>query len=250
MSVPYNRQTLIEWAKTKLGHPFIKIDVADEQIDDRVDEALQFYREFHGDGSIRDYYKHQITEEDKVNGYITLPDDVLQVIRVLAQPSLANWGGMFSFSYQFFLNDFYRPGGIGLGGNISNYDITMQYLSLIDHFFNQAKGIRFNRHENKLKINMRWETVVIGSYIIVECYRYLDTSLYPKLWNDMWFKDYVYCLIKLQWGENLIKYADFTLPGGIKLNANKIYDEAVKMKEMLEKKAEEKYQYPVDFFVG
>lgn len=245
-----SRQALIDWCKRKLGFPVINIRVADEQISDRVDEALQFYREYHGDGSIRDYYKHQVTEVDIANQYIVLPDDLLQVIRVLSQPSLANWGGMFSFTYQFFLNDFYRPGGIGLGGNMSNYDITMQYLQLIDHFFNQEKSIRFNRHENKLKININWATVRVDSYFIIECYRYLDPSMYTKIWNDMWFKQYVCCLIKLQWAQNLSLYNDVALIGGVKYNATKMYDEAYAEKVKLEKEAEEKYQYPVDFLIG
>jgi hypothetical protein len=250
MSIPTSRQTLIEWCLRRLGHPVITINVADEQIQDRVDEALQYFREFHGDGTIRDYYKHQVTQQDIDRQYIDLPDEVLQVVRVLTQPALANWGGMFSFTYQFFLNDFYRPGGIGLGGNISNYDITMQYLQLIDHFFNQEKSIRFNRYEDKLKINVNWETVEVDSYFIVECYRYLDPTQYPKLWNDIWLKSYLTALIKLQWGENLKKYSDVSLIGGVKLNADKIFEEALREKEELEKSVEEKWQTPADFMMG
>jgi len=234
----------------KLGHPVITINVADEQIQDRVDEALQYYREFHGDGTIRDYYKHKITQTDINNQYIDLPDDILSVIRVLTQPALANWGGMFSFTYQFFLNDFYRPGGIGLVGNMSNYAITMSYLQMIDHFFNQEKSIRFNRHEDKLKINVSWDSVEVDSYFIVECYRYLDPAEYPKLWNDIWLKQYLTCLIKLQWGDNLKKYSDVSLIGGVKLNADRIYDDAMKEKEALEKSVEEKWQTPADFMMG
>ena len=250
MSIPNSRQTLIEWCLRRLGHPVITINVADEQIQDRVDEALQYYREFHGDGAIRDYYKHPVTQQDLVNQYIVLPDDILTVVRVLTQPALANWGGMFSFTYQFFLNDFYRPGGIGLGGNLSNYDITMQYLQLIDHFFNQEKSIRFNRHEDKLKINVNWDTVQVGSYFIIECYRYLDPDQYPKLWNDIWLKQYLTALIKLQWGENLKKFSDVSLIGGVKLNADKIYLEALEEKKDLEKSVEEKWQLPPDFMMG
>jgi hypothetical protein len=250
MSIPNSRQEIIEWCLRRLGHPVITINVADEQIQDRVDEALQYYREFHGDGTVRDYYKHKVTQQDLDRQYLDLPDEILSVVRVLTQPALANWGGMFSFTYQFFLNDFYRPGGIGLGGNISNYDMTMTYLSLIDHFFNQEKSIRFNRYEDKLKINVNWSTVQLDSYFIIECYRYLDPDQYPKLWNDIWLKSYLTALIKLQWGENLKKYSDVSLVGGVKLNADKIYEEAMKDKELLEKTVEEKWQTPADFMMG
>lgn len=251
MSIPNSRQSLIDYCKRALGHPVINIDVADEQIEDRVDEALHYYREFHGDGVTRDYYKHQVTSLDKSRQYIIIPDEISEVVRVLTAPALANWGGMFSFTYQFFLNDFYRPGGIGLGGNLSNYDITMQYLNLIDHFFNQEKTIQFARNENKLRINIDWDRIVtVGSYFIIECYRIIDPVQNTKMWNDLWLKKYLTTLIKLQWGENLKKYSNVSLIGGVNLNADKIYEEAVREKEILEKQAQDTWQLPIHFMIG
>jgi hypothetical protein len=251
MAIPNSRQSLIDYCKRALGHPVINIDVADEQIQDRVDEALHFYREFHGDGVTRDYYKHKVTALDKQRQYIEIPEEISQIIRVLTAPALANWGGMFSFTYQFFLNDFYRPGGIGLGGNLSNYDITMQYLNLIDHFFNQEKTVHFARNENKLRINIDWNKVVkVDSYFIIECYRIIDPEVHTKMWNDLWLKKYLTALIKLQWGENLKKYSDVSLIGGVKLNADKIYEEAKIEKETLEKQAQDTWQLPIDFMIG
>lgn len=248
---PTSREELIDWCLRRLGQPVIVINVADEQIEDRVDEALQYWREFHGDATVKDYYIHPVTQTDKNNKYITLPTDVLSVTRVLPQPSLANIGGIFNFQYQFFLNDFYRPGGLGLGGNMSNVAITMSYLDLIDFLFNQEKLVRWNRYKNQLNINMDWDTMLeVGSFIVVECQRFIDPDTSPKMWGDYMLKRLTTALIKLQWGENISKFRNVSLPGGVTLNGMEMKREAQEEVAAIRKEMQDTFQDPIDFMVG
>ena len=71
MAKPNSRATYIDYCKRSLGHPVVEINVDDDQVDDRVDEALQFYQEYHSDGILREYLKHQVTKADIDNNYIT-----------------------------------------------------------------------------------------------------------------------------------------------------------------------------------
>lgn len=251
MATPTNRIEFIEYCLRQLGAPVIDINVSPDQIEDRVDEAIQFFREYHSDSTDNDYYVYRIQASDVSNKYVTIPDNIIEVIRVYSSPSLSRFGGLFNFQYQFFLNDFYRPGGMGLGGNLANIDITMQYLDLIDHFFNQEKTVQFNRHLSKLYINIAWGTQLkVDDYIVVQVRRIFDLDANLKVWNDQWLKKYTIALIKRQWGSNLKKFAGVQLVGGVTLKGQELYDEANKEVEDLEAQVKSTWQEPPLFFVG
>lgn len=250
MLIPTSRQDLIEWVFRKLGRPVINVNIADEQAEDRVDEALTMYREFHGDGITRDYLKHQITSQDKINQYLTIPSDIVSINRVFSVPSINNLSGLFNFKYQFYMNDFYRPGGISISGSLSHYDITMTYLSLFDFYFNQQKSIRFNRNTGKLFIDDDWNDFPVGGYLVAEVYMAIDTQTSTKIWSDLWLQQYIVALFKEQWAHNLRFVSDVPLVGGVKINAERLMKEAMDEKKKLEDDLRNKHQLPPRFFIG
>lgn len=250
MANPTTRTEFKDWCLRKLGSPVLTIDVADTQIEDRIDEAIQVFREYHNDATARDFYMHQLSSTNLTNKYITLNGEILDVIRVYTLGSQALSGGMFNFQYQFFLNDVYRPGGVGLGGNLQYFTTTMTYLDLVDHLFNQEKSLQFNRHLNKLYINADWPKLNEGDYICCEVRRIFDVETNTSVWNDQWLKRYAVALLKIQWGENLKKFKPIQLVNQVELNGQVIFDEGMREKELLEEEIKNTWADPPRFFVG
>ena len=239
MAKPRSRQELIDYCLRNLGHPVIQVNVAEEQLDDRVDEALQFFAEFHFDGMDRAFLKYIVTQNDINNGYISLTYDAAVNNKFTQSPGLSGQSqdsvavaetgitqttvniddaiasviGVFHFSqssinmfdvrYQYALNDLYTFGSIEL----VHYTITQQYLSLLQQILSPEKAVRFSRKTRKLYIDMKWQREVKpGDYLIIECYQIIDAKLYPEVYNDMMLKKYVTALFKRQWGANLSKF--------------------------------------------
>jgi hypothetical protein len=279
---PSTRQELIDYCLRKLGHPVIEINVAEEQVEDRVDEALQFYSEYHFDGVEKVYLKYAITQDDINNGYISMTYDASRTFtsspgvsghsegRLQATESGVAAGtyvnmenlitsvtkiwhfsqssiGMFDVRYQYALNDLYAFGSIDL----VNYTVTNQYLSLLRDYLSPEKTVRFSRKQNRLYIDMKWSADVrVGSIIIIEAYRIIDPQVFPEVYNDMFLKQYTTALIKQQWGANLSKFASIPLPGNLILNGPVIYAEATAEVNAMRESMQRMHEGPPEFFMG
>lgn len=244
-----SRETLIDYCLRKLGAPVLEINVDPDQVEDRIDDALQKFKDYHSDGSSRVYLKHQITQQDITNGYITLNDAILYVVRVLPLNSENSSINMFDARYQMYLNDMY---GLNFMGNMAQYFQTQQYISLIDMTMDgSAEIVEFNRHLNQLHLQIDWANdVKIGQFIVVECYRLVDPDTYTDVYNDGFLKKYATALIKQQWGANLIKFEGMQLPGGITLNGRQIFEDAMNEIDKIEEEMQLKYELPPMFIVG
>lgn len=249
MALPASRQNLIDYCLRSLGAPVLEINVDDDQVSDRIDEAIQYYQNFHSDAVIRNFYKHQVTETDFNNRYITLPEQLIYVLRVLPIGAANSSQGIFSVDYQLHLNDLYdlrRP------GNLINYEMTRQYLSLIDMVLNgMDQGIIFSRHMQRLEIECDWpQRIPIGSWVVIECYQTINPDDYVKVYNDQYLKRYATALIKKQWAQNLSKFKNMQLPGGVIIDGAEIMTQAKEELKELELEIRSVWETPVDFYVG
>ena len=275
MAKPNSRQSLIDYCLRKLGAPVLEINVADEQIDDAVDDALQLFHERHFDGVVRTFLKYQITEEDKDRGragpggtgissetavgvttnftwyengnYIQVPDSIIGIEKVFKFDSSSISNGMFSVKYQLFLNDIAFD--LGYQGLLS-YAMTKSYLEDIDFLLTTDKQLRFNKRQNRLYMDIDWASAVSGDYIVLDCYRIINPDDFTNVYNDSFVKLYLTALIKRQWGQNLIKFKGAKLPGGIELNGREIYDDAEKELEDIKKRMLSEYEIPPLDLIG
>ena len=313
-----NREDFIEYCLKKLGKPVVDISVADDQIADRVDDAIQWWQEYHFDGIQRLYMKHKITanhikftadvgssftvgetltgsvsgatcqvydsnEPNKIrtkkfvgtfvvgeavtgsnsgatgvidslfigdiqNGYVAVSDAITSIQRILPIQGDNQSGSMFDITYQIRMNDLYNVSSMSM----IYYTVVQQHLSLIDFTLNTHHSVKFNRKTNKVYVNLEWEKQVNpDQYLIFECYAILDPQEYGKVYDDIFLKRYTTALIKQQWGTNLKKYHGLSLPGGVTLNCQQIYDEATLELKELEDKMQEYWSLPPDaIFVG
>jgi hypothetical protein len=249
MANPTSRQTLIDYCFRSLGAPVIEINIDDDQVSDRIDEAIQFYQNYHVDGVVRNFYKYQVTQTDFNNRYITLPDQLIYVLRVLPIGVSNGTQGIFSVDYQLHLNDLYdlrRP------GNLINYEMTRQYLSLIDMVLNgMDQGIIFSRHMQRLEIECDWPSrIPVGSWVVVECYQTINPDDFIKVYNDQYLKRYATALIKRNWAQNLFKFKGMVLPGGVTIDGSELMAQAKEELKELELEVRSVWQTPVDFYVG
>tara|TARA_R110002153_G_scaffold26825_3_gene83560 strand:+ start:848 stop:1600 length:753 start_codon:yes stop_codon:yes gene_type:complete len=250
MAKPNSRATLIKYCKRALGAPVIEINIDDDQIDDRIDEALQFYQHYHTDATEKVFLKHQVTQTDIDNEYIPITEVVTDVVRVLPiSQSSSISADMFDVKYQMHLNDMYK---LGYMGNILEYVQTQQHMSTVDLLINSDdKRISFNRHRDRLDIVMDWSNEVsVGNFIVIEAYRIVDPDTFTDVYNDYYLKKYATALIKKQWGANLIKFEGMVMPGGVTFNGRQIFDDAVEELLKLEEEVRLNWEQPVDFYVG
>lgn len=241
------REQFIDYCLRDLGAPVVEINVDPDQVEDRIDDAIEYFRLYHYDGIEKVYLKHQITEEDIVNRYITLPESIYGVSRVFPIASGTSTSkSIFDLQYQLRLNDLYDL----TSTSVIYYSMVMSHLALLDLTLNGHPIYRFNRLAQKLYIEESWEmNMPVGTYILVECYRALDPSTVPLVWSDPWLKHYATALIKRQWAANLKKFSGMQLPGGIIIDGNAMYVEAIQEikdleEDMLNKSA------PLEFFLG
>jgi len=249
LSKPTTREEFKNYCLRDLGAPVLEINVDDDQIEDRIEEALEYYHEFHFDGVERYYLKHKITADDITNGYIPIADYIIGVVNIF--PWNGNGGSssdnLFNIQYQLRLNDIWDLSN----STMTYYTQSRSHIAMLDMILNGTKPIRFNRHQNRLHIDMSWaNSVQVDNYIIVECYRALDPTTWSDVWNDMWLKRYAAALIKKQWATNIKKFSGITLPGGVTLDGDKLYDEAVTEIKELEDRAQDTFSLPPDFMVG
>ena len=270
MAEPATREQLKQYALRNLGKPVIEINVDDAQLEDRLDEALQYFSQYHYDGVERVYLKYKLTEADKTrltsntsssatknsestsyeeaNNYLIVPDSVLAVNKIFNLSDKNNMN-MFDVRYQMHLNDIYA---LGFMGSLAEYVMSMQYLDLLDNIIDSDdKQINFDMHKNQLDIFMHWnEEVDVDDFLVVECYRILDPDTYTDVYNDYFLKKYATALIKRQWGQNLLKFEGMQMPGGVTFNGRQLYDDAIVELEQLTEEARLNWEQPVDFYTG
>ncbi len=247
MAVPTSRSEFKEFCLRKLGKPVIEINVDDDQVDDRVDEALAYFWDYHFDGADKEYYKHQITDTDKTNKYITLPENIIGAVNIFdITPMFGGGGDLFNVMYQIALNDMHSLTSFEL----LPYYMMRTHLENIQQMLVGKKPLRYNRHKNQLHIDMNWDYVNEDQWIIVEAYSIVDPETYVNVWKDRWLARYAACLIKQQWGSNLTKFTGMKLPGGIEFNGAKIYDDATAERAELEKEMIYSYSLPVTDMIG
>lgn len=242
------RQGLIDYCLRRLGQPVIEINIDEDQLEERVDDAIEFFQEYHFDGVEKVFLKHKITTDDVTNEYIPMGDPVISVVRVLPLPSFDSFqSGFFNEEYQMRLNDLDNFSG----SSLIHWSMSLRNFSEIEQLFSITPQLLFNRKQNRLYLETNWdEKFNADDYLIIEAYRALDPATYPEVWNDIFVKKYTCALIKRQWGENLKKYTGVVLPGGITLDGKTIYDEAVEEIRLIEEQINLKYELPVDFNVG
>jgi hypothetical protein len=247
MATPTTKAEFKEYCLRKLGKPVIEINVDDDQVDDRVDEALRYWYDYHFDGSERVYYKHAITPTDVVNKYITLPENIIGAVSIfsMGDPSIRS-DDLFNIRYQIALNDLYTLTNVSL----VPYYMVMEHLSLMTELLVGKQPIRYSRHKDRLYVDMDWNTVAIGEFLLVEAYEVVDPEVYTDAYNDRWLQNYATTLIKEQWGSNLTKFTGMTLPGGVQFNGEKIYDDAVAERRKLEDEMISSYSLPVLDMIG
>jgi len=251
MAVPASRQDLIDYAKRRLGDPVLEINIDEDQMEDRVDEALQYYQEFHSDAVYRTFLKHQVTATDVTNEYIPISSNVLYLTRLF--PVSSSFGTSYNFfdiKYQMALNDFADL--TKFAGDLAYYDQLQQYLSLLDTKLNGAPQTTFVRHQERLYIHGEFanKDIKANDYIVAEAYVTIDPQTTTAVYNDMWLKEYVTALFKQQWGQNLIKFEGVQLPGGVTFNGRQLYDDATQEIERLRERIRLEHEMPADFFMG
>ena len=248
MSKPGSRQELADYCLRALGAPVVEINIDDDQLGDRIDEAFQFYREYHSDATIRRYRKHQVTATDVTEEYIDIPETFIHVSRVLPF-QVTGGAGDFNVEYQIMLNDIYDLRG---PNSVLHYAMSQQHLALVDTLFDgKDQTVRFNRHMNRLFIETRWGTdVKAGEFVIIEGYETVDPATFTDVYNDIFLKKYLIALIKRQWGTNLKKFGGLQLPGGVEINGQQIYDEANEEIKEIEEQMQSRYEMPPLDFMG
>ena len=247
MAVPTSRATFKEYCLRKLGKPVIEINVDDDQVDDRIDECIRYYWDYHFDGTEKTYYKHLITDQTKIDKYITLPENIIGAIRIfqIGDPSLRA-SDMFNIRYQIALNDLYQLTTVSL----LPYYMAMQPLGTITELLVGQQPIRYNRHTNKMYVDMDWTKIDVGQFLLIEAYEVIDPDTYTNAWGDRWLQEYTTQKIKYQWGSNLTKFSGLQLPGGVQFNGEKILDDAEKAIEKLEQEMISSYSLPVADMIG
>lgn len=246
--IPATRQELIDYCLRSLGAPVLDINVESTQLEDRIDEAIQFYQEYHSEAIIPTFLKYQIQPIDVTNQYITIPQDMTIVTRVLPFGVSAGAGSnVFDASFRMDLYDAFSSAG----GGLSYYVQTKQYIELINSVFSGLERTRFNRHMNRLYIDVDWsKDISENDWLIIDGYKIVDPASYSDVYNDMFLKRYATALIKRQWGQNLSKFEGMVLPGGIQFSGAKLMDDANAEIRQIEEEVQLKFEAPTDFFMG
>ena len=281
MAKPASRSQFIDYCKRQLGAPVLEINVADEQIEDIVDDAIQYFQERHFDGVAQTYMKYKVTQADIDRGkgpgssgvvglttssatadiagsevqfdytensnYLAIPPSIIGITKIFhfdGSNTITN--NMFSVKYQLFLNDIYYWGATEL----LTYAMTKTYLEDINFLLTTEKQIRFNQRQDRLYLDIDWSSMTEGDYLIIDCFRAMDPTDYTRVWNDSFLKPYATALIKRQWGQNLIKFQGVKLPGGVELNGRQIYDDAQKDLEVIREQMSNMYELPPLDMIG
>ena len=283
MAQPASRQQLIDYCKRQLGAPVLEINVADEQVNDLVDDAVQYFQERHFDGVSQAFLKYKLTQNDVDRGrarggvndptagittttatatidgaamefdweensnYLQVPPEIIGVTKIFHYDGTnAMSSGMFSIKYQLFLNDIYFWGAM----EMLTYNMTRTYLADLEFALTTQKQFRFNQRMDRLYLDVSWSELTPGDYLVIDCFRTLDPNDYARVWNDSFLKKYTTALLKKQWGQNLIKFQGVKLPGGVELNGREIYEDGVKELETIREMMSNTYELPPLDMIG
>jgi len=282
MAKPGTRAEFKEYCLRQLGAPVLEINIATEQCEDIIDDAIQFFHERHFDGVAQVYLNYKVTQDDidrgkgagqdgvsgitttsastTINGqsiqfdyeensnYLEIPPEIIGVTKLwrFDGTNIAT-NNMFSLKYQLWLNDIAFNWGTT---ELLSYAMTRTYLSDIDFLLNTEKQIRFNQRMDRLYIDIDWDEVNVGDYFIIDCWRALNPADYARVWNDSFLKPYTVALMKRQWGQNLLKFQGVKLPGGVELNGRQIYDDAEKEIDRIRDRMSETYELPPLDMIG
>lgn len=247
MTKPSSREELKDYCLRRLGFPVIEINVSFDQLEDRIDDALQLYKKYHYDGTELVYLPHKINQTDIDNKYIEVDPTIERVTKIAPLSTGGSVANMFSFEYQFRLNDMRSMINIPT----TNYVITQQNLQLLHDIFTGEISFEFNYNTHKLRPAVKWGTdLKLDDWILTECYIIVDPDEYKSVYNDSWVKSFTTELFRRQWGENMMKFGGLELPGGIILNGKDTFDIAQQNIDRLEEDLEQKYQAPPMFIVG
>jgi hypothetical protein len=245
MSKPASRTDFKDYCLRKLGSPVINIEVDDTQVEDRIDDALDYFWEWSFEGSEKVYYSHQVTQTDIDNRYITLPDNILGAVRLFDPSTYGSIANMFDIRYQIALNDLYTL----TSQSLVPYYMTMQHLSLMEDILVGHKQIRYNRWNNICHIDMDWNIMAVGNFLLVEAFQIVDPDVYSKVWGDRWLLRYATALIQIQWASNLSKFQMITLPGGYQMNGQQILAQGMQEKAECEQFIQNN-NVPTPFIIG
>ena len=271
MAIPTSKTTFKSYCLRALGFGVIDINVSDDQVDDRIDEALQYFAQYHYDGVEKMYLKYQITQDDidraasndtttatdivdsnitatfkEGKNFIPMPSSVVSVIQIFPFDDQTT-NNMFDIRYQLRLNDLYDFSST----SIIHYQMTMQQLDFLSHILVGEKPIRFNQHQNRLYLDMDFANDIdVGEFLIIECYRKIDPATYTDIFDDIYLKRYATALIKRQWGANLSKFQGVQLLGGVEMNGEAIYSQAQEELQKLEEDIQLAFETPIDYMVG
>ena len=279
MAKPQSRGQLINFGLRKLGYPVLEINLDTDQIHDALDDTVQLYNERHYNGIERMFLKYKITQEDidrgsakgtdgvgivtttgistntagtvtsnfyETSNFIAVPEHVIGVNKIFKFDSSSISGGMFSIKYQLFLNDLYYFNSVEL----LQYSMVKSYLEDIDFLLTPERQIRFNKKQNRLYLDMDYNSISAGDFIVIDCQRALDPNTFTKVYNDPFLKMYFTALLKRQWGQNLIKFRGVKLPGGLELNGREIYDDGQRELDAIKQKMQLEYELPPLDFIG
>jgi len=285
MAKPTTRKELIDYSLRQLGAPVLEINVDDDQLEDLVDDAIQFFNERHFDGVERMYLKYQLTEADikrgsannktdsdntvgivtttgtstnvsglgtvtsnfyETSNFIQVPDSIQGIERIFKFDTSSISGGMFSIKYQLFLNDLYNFNSVEL----MQYSMTKTYLEDIDFLLTTDKQIRFNRRQGRLYLDIDWDAQKEDTFFVIDCYRALDPTTFTQVYNDSFLKRYLTILVKRQWGLNMMKFTGTKLPGGVELNGRQYFEDAERELADLRQRMSLEYELPPLDFIG
>jgi hypothetical protein len=242
-----NRTQFKEYCLRRLGGGAIKINVTEDQIQDRIDDALQYWNEFHADGYVETMLKHQITQDDITNGWVPMPAHVMYVAAVLPIFEKASSIKMFDIRYQMRLHDIFD---LNFAGSLSHFVQTQQYITMMGDILNAHPRIAHTRRGRKVYIELKNNEIRVGDYLVFHVYIKVDPEEDSDVWNDKWLKAYASALIKRQWGENLSKYEGVLLIGGVTVSGGSILDAAMADIDQLEDEMRSRYSEPIDFVIG
>jgi hypothetical protein len=257
MATITTRQDFTDYCLRRLGFPVIEINVDDDQVQDRIDDALQYWQDYHFDGIQKVFWIKKVTNTDVQNRYLDVSNavdstnnhiEIIGITRIFPLQDSQATINMFDLRYQLRLNELYDF----TSASYINYTMTQQHLRSLEILFTGEVPIRYQRHMKRLYIDWAWggSEAPAGTMVIAEAYAIIDPSAYSSVWNDRWLKEYATALIKRSWGNNIKKFNGLQLPGGVTLNGDQIYNEAVAEIEKLESEMQSEYGAPLEFYLN
>jgi hypothetical protein len=245
-SLPVDRDSFKQYVLRRLGDGAVKVNVTDDQVDDRINFAVRKAMDYHFDYQEMVFLSFQVTDDMVANSYIDLPEEVQGVVDIFDLASTLMGSGIFNAQYQFVMDNFAHWTSM----SVIPYYMAFQNLRLIQDVLVGKQPLRYNRFRNRLYIDMDWARVAVGGWIIVRAYQVLDPDVFGRMWSDIWLIEYTTAQIKQQWGEQLKKFNNQPLPGGLTVNGQIMWEEATEEIKRLEEDLIGSYSQPSSILIG